>query len=155
MRITTAITLLLTLARGSRARDRHPRARTPRRNRSSSGAPPLPCFPRARRWPFSRAIPAAPDSSPFASKMPSGYRIAPHTHPTDENVTVISGTFLVGMGKTFDAKNMMTLHAGGFVTAPAKGAHFAEAQGPTIVQVHAMGPFALTYVNPADAPHAK
>jgi hypothetical protein len=58
------------------------------------------------------------------------------------------------MGKTFDTKGMMTLSAGGFVTAPANGAHYAVAQGPTIVQVHALGPFAMTYVNPADTPRA-
>jgi len=46
----------------------------------------------------------------------------------------------------------MTLNAGGFVTAPANEAHYAVAHGPTVVQVHAMGPFAMTYVNPADTP---
>lgn len=87
-------------------------------------------------------------------RFPDGYKIAPHTHPTDEHVTVVSGTFRVGMGKTFNAKETMTLSAGGFVTAPANQAHFAQAQGVTVVQVHAMGPFALTYVNPADLPKA-
>jgi quercetin dioxygenase-like cupin family protein len=85
-------------------------------------------------------------------RMPDGYKIAPHTHPTDENVTVISGTFEVGMGKTFEKKGMMRLSPGGFVTAPANGAHYAITKGETIVQVHAMGPFAMTYVNPADLP---
>jgi len=85
-------------------------------------------------------------------RMPSGYKIPPHTHPTDENVTVINGTFLVGMGSTFDANAATTLGAGGFVTAPANHAHFAATQGATIVQVHAMGPFAMTYINPADTP---
>ena len=87
-------------------------------------------------------------------KLPNGYMIAPHWHPTDENVTVISGTFKVGMGKKVDKANMMTLNAGGFVVAPAQEAHYAEAQGPTVVQVHGMGPFQLTYVNPADMPAA-
>lgn len=85
-------------------------------------------------------------------KLPNGYKLAPHTHPTDENVTVISGAFQVGMGTTVDPKGMMTLQPGGFVTAPANHAHYAIARGETIVQVHAMGPFALTYVNPADNP---
>jgi quercetin dioxygenase-like cupin family protein len=85
-------------------------------------------------------------------RMPSGYKIAPHTHPTDENLTIISGTFKVGMGKTFDAKGMMTLPTGGFATAPANMAHYATAVGATVVQVHGMGPFVLTYVNPADMP---
>jgi quercetin dioxygenase-like cupin family protein len=85
-------------------------------------------------------------------RMPDGYKIPPHTHPTDENVTVVAGTFRVGMGKKFESKGMLTLGSGGFVTAPANEAHYAVAQGPTIVQVHAMGPFAMTYVNPADTP---
>ena len=87
-------------------------------------------------------------------KMPNGYKIAPHWHPTDENITVVSGAFKVGMGKTFDAKGMLTLPTGGFITAPAKEPHFAETKGETVVQVHGMGPFQLTYVNPADAPKA-
>jgi quercetin dioxygenase-like cupin family protein len=85
-------------------------------------------------------------------RMPGGYKIPPHTHPTDEHVTVISGTFLVGMGEKFDARKTMALKTGGFVTAPAGAAHYAVAQGPTIVQVHGTGPFAMTYVNPADTP---
>ncbi len=93
-------------------------------------------------------------AEPFTVRLrfPSGYIIAPHTHPTDENLTVISGTFHVGMGKKFEKATMMTINAGGFATAPANEAHYAEAQGLTVVQVHAMGPFALTYVNPSDAP---
>jgi quercetin dioxygenase-like cupin family protein len=85
-------------------------------------------------------------------RFPDGYVIPPHTHPTDENVTVIDGTFKVGMGSTFTEAGMLVLPRGGFVTAPALHAHFAKAQGLTTVQVHAIGPFALTYVNPADLP---
>jgi quercetin dioxygenase-like cupin family protein len=85
-------------------------------------------------------------------RFPDGYKIPPHTHPTDENVTVVSGTFLVGMGSTFDEKTATTLGSGGFVTAPANHAHFAAAHGTTTVQVHAIGPFAMTYINPADTP---
>ena len=85
-------------------------------------------------------------------RLPNGYKIPPHTHPTDEHVTVVSGSFSVGMGKTFDPSKMMALSAGGFATAPANEAHYAVAKGATVVQVHAMGPFAMTYVNPADTP---
>ncbi len=85
-------------------------------------------------------------------RLPDGYKIAPHTHPTDENVTVLQGSFAVGMGTTFDASATKTLPVGGFVTAPANMAHYAQAHGATIVQVSAIGPFALTYVNPADNP---
>jgi quercetin dioxygenase-like cupin family protein len=93
----------------------------------------------------------------FAVRLdfPAGYTIAPHFHPTDELITVISGTFLVGMGDKLDAAAMTTLPTTGFVVAPARMNHYARAKGRTIVQISSMGPFALTYVNPADDPSRK
>lgn len=85
-------------------------------------------------------------------KMQPGYRIAPHWHPTDEHVTVLSGTFQIGMGDTFDRAALKDLAPGGYVLLPAEMHHFAAAKTLTEVQVHGMGPFALTYVNPADDP---
>ena len=85
-------------------------------------------------------------------RMPAGYKIAPHTHPTDEHVTVLSGTFALGMGGTFDKAAMKTLPAGGYALLPADMRHFAMAPTAATVQVEGLGPFALTYVNPADDP---
>jgi quercetin dioxygenase-like cupin family protein len=85
-------------------------------------------------------------------KMPAGYRINPHWHPTDEHVTVISGTFALGMGEKFDKATMKELPAGGYALLPAQMRHYAMAKTAAIVQVHGMGPFQLTYVNPADDP---
>lgn len=85
-------------------------------------------------------------------RMPNGYRIAPHTHPTAENVTVLQGTFYAGMGETFVESAMQAFQRDAFASIPANHAHYAMARGQTIVQVHAIGPFALTYVNPADDP---
>ena len=86
-------------------------------------------------------------------RLPDGYVLPPHWHPTDENVTVIKGTFRVGLGDTFNRKAFLpSLHPGDFITAPANANHFAQAKGRTIVQVHAIGPFAITYVNPQDDP---
>jgi quercetin dioxygenase-like cupin family protein len=84
--------------------------------------------------------------------MPDGYRIPPHFHPTDENVTVISGSLQLGMGDSVDAAHAEKLAAGGFLSIGANMHHYAVARGRTIVQVHAMGPFVLTYVNPKDDP---
>jgi len=84
--------------------------------------------------------------------MPSGYKIAPHFHPTDETVEVKKGTLLVGMGDKFDASKAKAMKAGDKGQVPAKAHHFAAAQGATFIEVTAMGPFALTYVNPADDP---
>jgi quercetin dioxygenase-like cupin family protein len=111
-------------------------------------------FPAGAQMAVLQGNPAGTEMFTVRLRFPNGYKIAPHTHPTDEHVTVISGHFKVGMGETADAKAMMTLKPGGFVTAPANHAHYAAAVGPTVVQVSAIGPFAMTYVNPADTPAA-
>lgn len=89
------------------------------------------------------------------AKFPDGYRISPHWHPADENVSVLSGTFVVGMGDKFDEKSMKALGAGGFARMPKHMHHFAMAKGETVIQVHGVGPFQVTYVNPADDPRTK
>ena len=85
-------------------------------------------------------------------KMPDGYRIPPHFHPTDETVTVKSGSFRVGMGDTPDLAKTKTMNPGDKGSLPAGEHHYAVAKGATVVSVSAMGPFAMTYVNPADDP---
>ena len=85
-------------------------------------------------------------------KMPAGYKINPHWHPTDEHVTVLSGTFALGMGDKFNESSMNALPAGGYALLPADMRHYAMAKTEAIVQVHGMGPFQLSYVNPADDP---
>jgi quercetin dioxygenase-like cupin family protein len=84
--------------------------------------------------------------------FPAGYRIPPHFHPADEHVTVISGNLDVGMGDRFDRKKATLLHAGSFGVIPAGMHHYAWSPGRTVIQLHGMGPWKLTYVNPADAP---
>jgi len=88
-------------------------------------------------------------------KMPAGYKIGAHNHPTTEMVTVISGDFHLGMGDRLNEETSILLTAGGYAEAPAKMNHFAWASSPTIVQVHGQGPFAITYVDPADDPRTK
>jgi len=87
-------------------------------------------------------------------RMPDGYRIAPHTHPTDEHVTVLEGMFSSGMGKTEKPDSMRMLHPGDSISMPKNEPHYASVMGETVVQVRSMGPFALVYVNPADIPPA-
>lgn len=88
-------------------------------------------------------------------KMPAGYQVQAHHHPTDEYVTVISGEFHLGMGDKLDKGKSATLHAGGFAESPAGMNHFAWASKASVVQVSAEGPFALIYVNSADDPTVK
>jgi hypothetical protein len=85
-------------------------------------------------------------------KMPDGYRISPHWHPLRENVTVISGTFTVGMGDVFDTAKMTALPAGSFAFLDPDMHHYAMARGEVVVQVHGMAPLQFNYVNPQDDP---
>jgi hypothetical protein len=85
-------------------------------------------------------------------KMPDGYKVPPHWHPADENVTVIQGMFMMGKGDKFNADACDALPAGSFVRMPKGMRHFAWAKGAAIIQVHSMGPFEINYVNAADDP---
>jgi quercetin dioxygenase-like cupin family protein len=89
------------------------------------------------------------------ARLPDGYRIPPHWHPSDENVTVLQGVLLMGTGETFDPARAEALPAGSFVRMPAGTRHAAAAKGETVIQLHGVGPFEVTYVNPADDPRKK
>ena len=93
-------------------------------------------------------------SEPFVARaeLPAGYTIAPHWHPTDEHVTVLAGTFAVGMGDALDKTAMQDLPSGGYVLLPAQMHHYAMAKTAVTIQVHGMGPFVVNYVNPDDDP---
>jgi quercetin dioxygenase-like cupin family protein len=88
-------------------------------------------------------------------KMPAGYRIAPHWHPLRENVTVISGTFKVGMGDTFDTNKMGTFPAGSFAFLDPDMHHYAMAASDVVVQIHGTAPVQFNYINPQDDPSKK
>jgi len=89
------------------------------------------------------------------AQMPAGYRIAPHWHPTDENITVLSGTVSLGMGEKFDQSAMKDVSSGGYFVAPAEMRHSFMAKTAATIQVHGVGPFAVNYVNAADDPSQK
>jgi hypothetical protein len=88
-------------------------------------------------------------------RLPSGYKIPAHNHPTSEMVTVLNGQFHIGMGDKLDQKKGILLTNGGFGEAPAKMNHYAWTTSPTLLQIHGQGPVAITYVNPADDPRSK
>ena len=91
----------------------------------------------------------------FRARMPDGYRVPPHWHSVDENVTVLKGTFLMGMGTKFDESAGMPLKVGTFATMPRKVNHFVWTRGKTIIQVHGIGPYTVHYVDPDDDPRRK
>jgi quercetin dioxygenase-like cupin family protein len=92
----------------------------------------------------------------YRFKFPANFKVPPHFHKAGENVTVLTGTFFVGLGEKFDQGSGQELPVGGFIAIPPKHPHFAWA-GPeeTIVQVHGIGPTDITFVNPADDPRKK
>jgi ChrR Cupin-like domain len=89
------------------------------------------------------------------AQMPDGYKVPPHWHPTAENVTVLKGTLMLGKGEKFSADAAEALPAGSFMSMPKDMRHFAWAKGETIIQVHGIGPFDISYVNAADDPRNK
>jgi quercetin dioxygenase-like cupin family protein len=89
------------------------------------------------------------------AKLPDGYKVPPHWHPSDENVTVLQGTLMVGKGEKYDAKATEPLPTGSFMRMPKGMRHFAWAKGETIIQLHGTEPFEINYVNPADDPRKK
>ena len=96
--------------------------------------------------------PSAPGPFTMRLLLPNHYRIPPHYHPAVEHVTVLKGTFKVGMGEKFDGSAMSALPTGTFAALEPGTRHFAESQGETIVQLHGVGPWGISYVNPADDP---
>jgi quercetin dioxygenase-like cupin family protein len=85
-------------------------------------------------------------------EMPPGYVVPPHRHPTDEHVTVRSGQFRYGMGDRINEKTTKSLRPGQSVNLTANMNHYAMTRGRTVIAISAVGPFEITYVDPADDP---
>lgn len=109
-------------------------------------------FPKGARMAVVSGDPGKAAMFTIQLSMPSGYRIPPHFHPTDERVQVKKGTFLVGMGDKLDLAATKGMQAGDTGSIPANMHHFAVTKRATVVEVSAMGPFAMTYVHPEDDP---
>jgi quercetin dioxygenase-like cupin family protein len=118
------------------------------------GAPP-PVLPPGVKFAVISGDPAGTGLVTVRLDMPAGYVIPPHFHPTDEHVTVLKGSFSLGMGDLVDKAHAMTLSPGGYAVAAANMHHYAYTTTGAIVQVDLLGPFAITYVNPADDPSKK
>ena len=98
--------------------------------------------------------PGKPGPFTIRAKVPANYTIPAHWHPGVEHVTVLSGTVFMRMGDKLDAAAAKALPAGSFAVMPPKNNHFFFTKKAAEIQVHGVGPFAITYVNPADDPRA-
>jgi quercetin dioxygenase-like cupin family protein len=87
--------------------------------------------------------------------LPKGFRIMPHVHGSPERVTVISGTYALGLGSQFDASKLRDLPAGSYAYTPDKVRHFAMAKSACVIQIHGVGPWSIEYLNPKDDPRKR
>jgi quercetin dioxygenase-like cupin family protein len=88
-------------------------------------------------------------------RFPAEYELPPHYHSGVERVTVLSGTFNIGMGEAFDRQKAMALEPGSVIIMEPNTTHFVWTEEETVVQLNVMGPWAITYVDPADDPRKK
>jgi quercetin dioxygenase-like cupin family protein len=89
------------------------------------------------------------------ARLPANYAVPPHNHPTDEVVRVLNGSLGYGMGDKLDKAAAGTLNPGYHVTMAAGMNHWVYTDAPATISVTAMGPFAITYVDPRDDPRTK
>jgi len=112
----------------------------------------LRALPAGAQWSVLAGNPAEPGPFAIRVKFPDGYRVPAHWHSQGETVTVISGTFGIGMGHAGDRDKVQALPAGGFAYMPAMQPHYAIVTGETVIQVNGIGPFDLNYVDPSQDP---
>ena len=91
----------------------------------------------------------------FRVKVPGGFKMPPHKHPNIEHVTVISGAFHFGMGEQLDEAKVKAMPSGSFIVIPTNSPHYFVTKDETVVQVHGIGPWGITFVNPADDPRQR
>ena len=95
--------------------------------------------------------PAKPGPYAFRVHAQAGHRLAPHTHPDERTVTVLSGTYWSGVGETFAEDKLQAFPAGSFYVIPAGVPHFsAVLEGEVEFQEAGVGPSAHNLVTPAD-----
>jgi quercetin dioxygenase-like cupin family protein len=88
-------------------------------------------------------------------KFPANYKVPAHSHPAIEHLTVLSGTFNMGIGDKLDVTKTKALPVGGVMIIQPKTPHFAWTKEEVVVQVHGVGPWGVIYVDPADDPRNK
>lgn len=165
-RVAIAAVCTVMLATGAFAQ--HPKGTSGSKAKGTSGsmeAKEVMALPSEAKW--SPAPPGLPEGAevtvlegdptqagPFTLqlKLPDGYKVAPHWHPTDERQTLVKGTLMMGMGDKWNDDQMKEMTPGAFVVLPKKHTHYVVSKGESILQVQATGPFDLTYVNSSDDP---
>ena len=85
-------------------------------------------------------------------QFPAGYRFPAHWHPNAENLTVLSGEFLLAMGEQEDAAKLVSYKPGTFMYIPGKMPHFGGVKAASVIQLHGQAPFKIELVKPVTKP---
>jgi hypothetical protein len=144
-RTSTAVVLYFFLAAMAVSSPEASHAQQP----ASTHVVPLNRFPADRRFETVSGDPTKPGAL-YVIRVHAepGYIIMPHTHPEDENIVVVKGSWAVGMGDHFDRQALEPMEVGTYGLVPKRMAHFALSKTDTIIQVHGVGPFTTTWVVP-------
>lgn len=116
-------------------------------------APPI--LPSGAKIAVLEGDPSKPGPFTLRLQFPAKYRVPPHSHPADEHVTVLTGDLAIGMGETFDETALKDLGPAGFAMMRTGTRHFAWSEDGAVIQLHGIGPWGLTYVNPQDIPRSQ
>ena len=117
--------------------------------------PAPPSLPRGAQAAVLAGNPQAPGLFTIRLRFPPGYSVPPHSHPSDEYVTVISGQLAMGKGARMNRARAVRLVTGGFIVNPARMNHYGFTRTGAVLQVTGTGPFTVTYANPADDPRRR
>lgn len=96
-------------------------------------------------------------SGPFVMRIrvPANTTIGVHTHPTTENVTVLSGTLYFAAGDKLDRKKAKAFGPGSYFSIEQGKPMFAyTGDTEVIAQLHGNGPWGITYLG-KDSPAKK
>ena len=113
--------------------------------------PAPPAFPKGAEIAVLAGDPSKEGQYVIRLRAPAGYKVPPHSHPFDENVTVISGSFVIAPGDKMGDQHP-ALKPGGFARMPKGTVHYALFPEATVIQIHGLGPQGIIYANPGDDP---
>ena len=157
-RLAAAIALLA--AGSAAAQQTTPAANTPEQHRTIAAAdlqwgPAPPALPPGAQAAVLDGNPAQAGPFTIRLRFQDGYRVPPHSHPSAERVTVLSGHLMIGMGTQFNHDQMQSLMPGAYGVIPGNMQHYAMSHGETVIQISGTGPFTIAYVNQADDPRSR
>lgn len=148
--VLIVVSLAASLSMGTAAYAQSSHVMAPLTDAQWGPAPPM--LPAGAQIAVLAGDPTGPGAYVVRLKFPANYTIPAHSHPTNENVTVVSGDLLVGMGDAVNKASAKGLGVGGFGLLPANMNHFAFTRQETTIVLFGQGPVEFKYVNTADDP---